>query len=124
MISMVKILSERENAVAESMARELNRAKVDVNELSDCVGFLRNNPDGALFFDYLDTIIAEGRVMVRSGRTLDYYRAIREACREHLSPYREDSEAMAWILGWAARLMRYYAVEDRLGQVVRQPRRR
>jgi CspA family cold shock protein len=121
---MVRTLFERESAVAESIARELNRAGADVNELSDCVGFMRNNPDSALFFDYLDTIIAEGRAVVRSGRTLDYYRAIRRACRKHLAPYRDDPEAAAWILGWAARLMRYYAVEDKLGQVVRRPSRR
>ena len=77
-----------------------------------------------LFYDYLDTIVAEGRAVVRSGRTLGYYRAIREACYKHLKPYQDDPETMAWILGWAARLMRYYAVEDRLGKPVRRPHRR
>jgi len=112
---------------AESIARFLSREKTDVNELSKCVAFLRDlaqhNKHGTLFFDYLDIIIAEGRTVIRSGRTLGYYRAIRSACEEYLKPYQDDPETMAWILGWAARLMRYYAVEDRLGKPVRRPPR-
>jgi cold shock CspA family protein len=109
---------------ADAIAQSLNKRNTDVNELSKCVGFLRDNPDGSFFFSYLDTIIAEGRAVVRSGRTLGYYRAIQNACQEYLKPYRDDPQTMAWILGWAARLMRYYAVEDRLGKPVRRPRRR
>ena len=107
--------------VTDSIARNLNKQQVDVNELSKCVGFLRDNPDGALFFDYLDTVIAEGLAVVRSGRTLDYYRAIRDACHQYLASYRDDPQAMAQILGWAARLMRYYAVESKLGWKAKPP---
>jgi len=107
--------------LADKMARKLlNRA--DVNELAKCLRFLLDNPDGPLFFDYLDAVVADGRAVVRSGRTLDYYRAIRDACRQHLTPYEDDPDAMAQILGWAARLMRYYAVEGKLGQQARPPR--
>jgi cold shock CspA family protein len=115
-------------ASADAIAGALDKQKTDVNELSKCVGVLRElargKKNGALFFEYLDTVIAEGQAVVRSGRTLDYYRAIRDACRRHLMPYEDDPRAMALILGWAARLMRYYAVEDKLGQVVRRPSRR
>ena len=107
--------------LADEIARKL-LDRADVNELSKCIGFLRDNPDGPLFFDYLDTVITEGRAVVRSGRTLDYYRAIRDACRQHLMPYKDDPEAMAQILGWAVRLMRYYAVEGQLGRQARPPR--
>jgi cold shock CspA family protein len=110
-------------AVADAIAQFLGQRKTDVNELSKCMGYLRDNPDGPRFFEYLDTVIAEGQAVVRSGLTLDYYRAIRDACRQHLMPYKDDPRAMALILGWAARLMRYYAVEDKLGQVVRRPPR-
>lgn len=112
---------------ADAIARSLDDRRTDVNELSNCISYLRDlardRRDGKLFFDYLDTVIAEGRAVVRSGRTIGYYQAIQSACREYLQPYRDDPEAMAWILGWAARLMRYYAVEDKLGQVVRRPPR-
>ena len=101
---------------ADEIAGSLVKQGTDVNELAKCVGFLRDNPDGPLFFEYLDTVIDEGGAVVRSGRTLDYYRAIRDACRQHLTPYKDNPQAMAQILGWAARLMRYYAVEDKLGR--------
>jgi len=96
---------------ADKTAREL-LDRTDVNELAKCVGFLRDNPDGPLFFEYLDTVITEGQAVVRSGRTLEYYRAIRDACRQYLMLYKDDSQAMARVLGWAVRLMRYYAVAD------------
>lgn len=115
--------------IADQIACSLDKRDTDANELSQCVGVLRElareKKDGSLFFDYLDTVIAEGRAVVRSARTIGYYQAIRSACREYLRPpYRDNPKDMAWILGWAARLMRYYAVEDRLGQVVKRPRHR
>ncbi len=95
-------------ATADEIAWTLHEERTDPNEVASCVTFLRD-PDQALhFFDYLDAIIAEGRSVVRSGRTLGYYREIRHACRRYLEPYRENPEAMAWILGWTARLMRYH----------------
>jgi cold shock CspA family protein len=111
----------RDIVVAEEIARFLTTRRTDVNELAKCVSFLRVGDNGLLFFDYLDTIIANGHLVMRSGRTLEYYRAIRDACHKHLAPYRNRPERMAWILGWAARLMRYYAVEDKLGKPARRP---
>ena len=96
------IIQDQDLATADGVARVLHKKGIDVNELSKCVGFLRDlardKRDGVLFFNYLDTVIAEGRAVVRSGRTLDYYRAIRDACRQHLKPYKDDPEAMAQIL--------------------------
>ena len=114
-------MRDQQLVLSNKIAQFLNAEEADVNELSKCIGFLRDNPNSNLFFKYLDTVIAEGRAVVRSGRTLDYYRAIRDACRRYLGPYKDDPKAMAQILGWAARLMRYYAVEDKLGRVVRRP---
>ncbi len=120
------IIQDQDLATADGVARVLHKKGIDVNELSKCVGFLRDlardKRDGVLFFNYLDTVIAEGRAVVRSRRTLDYYRAIRDACRQHLIPYQDNPQAMAQILGWAARLMRYYAVEDELGRKAKPPR--
>ncbi len=113
-----RVMRDQDFVIADAIARELKKKEIDINELAKCVGFLRDlardNLGGAIFFEYLDTVIAEGRAVVRSGRTLDYYRAIRDACRQHLTPYKDDPETMAWILGWAVRLMRYYAVENQL----------
>jgi CspA family cold shock protein len=99
--------------LADKIARKL-RNRADVNELAKCVRFLLENPDGTLFFEYLDTITDEGKPVIRSGKTLDYYRAIRNTCRHYLTPYKEDPQTMAQILGWAVRLMHYYAVEGKL----------
>jgi len=110
-------IQDQDLTVADEVARALHSEETDVNELSKCLGFLRDNLDGTLFFEYLDTVIAEGRAVVRSGRTLDYYRAIRDVCRQYLTPYKDDPRAMAQILGWAARLMRYYAIEGELAQM-------
>jgi cold shock CspA family protein len=116
-----QILQEAEFRVAHAIAQDLDQKGTDVNELTKCMGFLRDKPNGPLFFEYLRTLIAEGRAVVRSGRTLSYYRAILKTCQEHLTPYQDQPEAMAQILGWAARLMRYYAVEDKLGKPARRP---
>jgi hypothetical protein len=71
------IIQDQDLATADGVARVLHKKGTDVNELSKCVGFLRDlardKRDGVLFFNYLDTVIAEGRAVVRSGRTLDYY---------------------------------------------------
>ena len=119
-------MEEKDLMVAHEIARFLDAQKSDVNELLNCVGFLRNlardKRGGKFFFDYLDIVIAEGQAVVRSGRTLDYYGAIRNACRQYLKPYQNTPEVMAQILGWAARLMRYHAVEDKLDRQARPPR--
>lgn len=107
---------------ANRIASNLQERKADVNELAKCVAFLNANPNSPLFFEYLDTVIAEGRAVVRSRRTLDYYRAIRDACRRYLTPYQSDPKAMAEIIGWAVRLMRYYAVADKLGRAATPPK--
>lgn len=119
-------IQEQDLAVADGLARAMYKERTDVNELQKCIGFLsdlaRDKRDGVLFFEYLDTVIADGRLVVRSDLTLEYYRAIRDACRQYLTPYKDDADAMAQILGWAARLMHYYAVEGKLGQQARPPR--
>jgi len=101
---------------AEMMAQELVRQATDPNEVASTLAAFRSNPDGPLFFHYLDTVVSDGRAVVRSGRTLDYYRSIRDVCYKHLKPYEEEPEQMAQVLGWVVRLMRYYKVADRLEQ--------
>ncbi len=102
-------MSEQDFKVADALAWELN-GKADINELAKCVGFLRQRGRTEDFFQYLDLTIGEGKAVVRSQQTLDYYRAIRSACKKHLTPYANDPGAMLQVLGWAVRLMRYHAV--------------
>jgi cold shock CspA family protein len=97
--------------IANRMAGALTRQQVDPNEVASCLSTLRQ-PDmgGPRFFKFLDVVVRDGRAVVRSGRTLDYYRAIEDACKYYLEPYKNDAETMAQILGWTVRLMRYYKV--------------
>ena len=94
---------------AERVAQELVRSQTDPNEVAKVAGYLRNH-SGREFFELLNTMVTDGQQLVRSGRTLDYYREIRRVCDKYLRPYRDRSGEMAQILGWAVRLMRYYQV--------------
>jgi len=96
------------------MARTWVRQHTDPNEVAKSLRYLRDHKNGPRFFRYLRTVVDEGRAVVRSQRTLDYYRQILQTCECHLAPYRDDPETMAQILGWAVRLMRYYRVEPNL----------
>jgi cold shock CspA family protein len=108
---------------AHTMAQVWVQRGTDPNEVAKSLRYLTEHPNGRRFFDYLNTVMREGRSVVRSGRSLDYYRQIEEVCRKHLGPYQEEPEEMAQILGWAVRLMRYYQVEPDLEQPpVRTPR--
>jgi len=100
--------------IAQVMARMWVKQHTDPNEVAKALRYLRDHKSGPRFFHYLRTVVDEGRAVVRSGRTLDYYRQIEQVCQQHLSPYRDDPETMAKILGWAVRLMRYYRAEPSL----------
>jgi hypothetical protein len=104
--------------LAEAIALELAGRDTDVNEVQKVVTHARvqaeRNPEraGSDFFTLLETMVRDGRYLVRSGRTLDYYRSLSDVCNRHLREFRKTTPESAWelvgILGWAARLMRYY----------------
>jgi hypothetical protein len=76
----------------------------------------------------LDTMVRDGRHLARSGRTIDYYRDMRDVCATHLQAYKQATGDRAWelarILAWAVRLMRYYATDEGRAEVsARQSRR-
>lgn len=98
--------SETDLEIAATVAEALVARGADPNEVAGCVTFL-NGPHADQFFLYLDRVIAEGDSVARSKQTVPYYRAIREVCREHLGEYRDTPHRVAYILGWAVRLMRY-----------------
>ena len=104
--------------VASTVARDLVNREVDVNEFQKVITYVRiqsalpvDRP-GERFFLLLETMVRDGRYLMRSGRTMDYYRNLLAVCRQHLSGYRlasgDRGKELVEILGWAARLMRYY----------------
>jgi len=100
--------------VADKMAHEWVERGTDPNEVAKALTYLRGHPDGPAFFRYLRMVQKSGGAVVRSGRTLQYYYAIHEVCKRYLWEYRDDPKKMAFILGWAVRLMRYHKVAPKL----------
>lgn len=98
--------------LAHIMARELIKQDCDPNEVQKAFTYLRLHPDGEQFFRFLNTLVQQGWLMVRSRRTLDYYRVLLEVCRQHLTPYRTNVEVMCQVLGWTVRLMRFYMAQQ------------
>ena len=109
-------MKEADMAVAENLAQTLFNSRVDPNEVASTVAFMNQQEDGATLYRYLDTVITDGQAVVRSGRTLDYYRNLLNACKKHLHGYTNQPEEMTQILGWAARLMRFQSIERSLEQ--------
>lgn len=96
---------------AEALAADLAGARVDPNEAQKALAYLRSKRDPKQYFDYLKSIVNDGSVVIRSGQTLGYYRELLAASERHLRGL--EFNEMAWTLGWAIRLLRYYrAVPD------------
>jgi hypothetical protein len=91
---------------ASALARDLRDAQVDYNEAQKALAYLRINRDGQAYFAYLQAIVQNGRVVIRSNQTIGYYRNLLELSRRHLRNL--PPEDMTATLAWAIRLLRYY----------------
>jgi hypothetical protein len=91
---------------ASALARDLRDAQVDHNEAQKALAYLRINRDGQAYFAYLQAIVQNGRVVIRSNQTIGYYRDLLELSRRHLRNL--PPEDMTATLAWAIRLLRYY----------------
>jgi hypothetical protein len=91
---------------ASALARDLRDARVDHNEAQKALAYLRINRDGQGYFAYLQAIVQNGRVVIRSNKTIGYYRNLLELSRRHLRNL--PPEDMTATLAWAIRLLRYY----------------
>jgi len=93
---------------AEDLALALNEARIDPNEAQKALAYLRSRGRGQALFEYLGAAVKDGRAVVRSNRTLGYYRDILIACERHLRPLQRDYELMVRTYALALRLLRYY----------------
>jgi hypothetical protein len=101
---------------AHAIARDLVETETDVNELEKAMAYLRSaikqdqSKAGTQFFKFLRTLVGNGNKVGHSGRTIDYYDSLEKACIKHLQSGETSAQSILQILGWAARLMRYYKV--------------
>lgn len=119
-------MNEQHFAIAEQVARQLTVSSVDPNELAKVTIYARLHPSRDLF-RFLETLVNRGDLLVRSGRTLGYYRDIQRVCQTYLRDYIDQPQEVARILGWSVRLMRYYNVvglEERAPKPPRRPSER
>jgi hypothetical protein len=104
-------LTDAQWEIAHAIAQTLVKDNTDVNELGKAVAYLRasvNQPNAtSKFFQYLKTLVSNGRQIGHSSKTTDYYRSIEKACSDYLKGV-SDGYTMLQILGWVSRLMRYY----------------
>lgn len=91
---------------ASALARDLRDAQVDHNEAQKALAYLRITRDSQAYFAYLQAIVQNGRVVIRSQQTMGYYQNLLELSWRHLRNL--PPHDMAATLGWAIRLLRYY----------------
>lgn len=63
---------------------------------------------GAQFFTYLEQLVKYGKDIGHSKTTSKYYRHINTICIKYLKKYQRSPSVILRILGWVARLIRYY----------------
>jgi hypothetical protein len=111
MLSDTVDLSPQSWDLAHGIAMTLAKERVDVKELSKCVAYLRSvahHPDaGSRFFRFTGELVRETGLH-RSNETPRYYRLIDQTCKKYLQSLQDRPAEMLQILGWAARLARYY----------------
>ena len=116
-------LTEAQWQITHAIALTLVKDNTDVNELGKAIAYLRasvNQPDaGTKFFKYLKTLVNNGRQIGHSDRTTVYYRSIERACNQYL--HEQNAHTMLQILGWAARLMRYYKNASPIEEITTPP---
>jgi hypothetical protein len=105
-------LTDAQWEIADAIARQLVLDGTDVNEVQKAIAYLRGivNKEiaGKQFFDYLKMLVRHGNTIGHSKRTVDYYRSLDAICTQYLTAYQDDAHKMLFLLGWAARLVKYY----------------
>lgn len=100
-------LTNQEWNIAHAIARDLILSETDPNEVKKILEYLRKFQSNN-FFNYLKTFANKGNQVGHSKKTIQYYRNIESACKNHLQEYQDQPELMLKVLGWTTRLMKYY----------------
>lgn len=104
---------------AHQIAISFAAKKTDVNEFRKAIAYLKilesQDNAGKRFFSYLTTLAKNGDRIGHSKKTRGYYQDIFEVCDNYLLNYQNEIPVMLQILGWAARLVKYYQ-QNRVGE--------
>jgi hypothetical protein len=101
---------------ASALARDLHAKRVDPNEAQKALTYLRAQKDSKAYFAYLQAIVNNGRAVIRSNQTIEYYRNLLEVSQQRLRNLSPPD--MVLTLAWAIRLLRYY---NAVPEAERQP---
>ncbi len=94
--------------ISEALAADLAGAQVDPNEAQKALAYLRSKGQSRALFEYLQSVVNNGQAVIRSGRTLGYYRDLLAICQRHLRPLQGDYPQLLSTFAWSLRLLRYY----------------
>lgn len=101
-------MTEEKWQAVNAIVATMKEGRVSANELKKIVAYLRwwrnrhDQPIGDHLFDYLQTLIVHGDAYSKSAP--GYRQVIERVCREALEAYKQDTDSVIQILGWAARL--------------------
>ena len=127
--TLTESLTEKQWQIAHAIANFLANEQIRFDKESDgiatelkkTVTYLYANKDepnaGAKFFKYLEILVSKGKQVGHSGKTPEYYRSIEKASKNHLQSEQANAHTMLKILGWSARLVRYYRYNKESNQI-------
>lgn len=96
--------------ISKNIALSLHKNEIDINEFQKTLDYLKTKRNINDYYSYLALISNNGSVVIRSSRTLRYYRDIYKILLDYKEILENNSEYAHWILAWAARLVGYYTV--------------
>jgi len=107
--------------LAEALAADLAGAQVDPNEAQKALAYLRSKGEGRALFSYLQAVVNDGSAVIRSRRTLGYYRDLLTICQRHLRPLQGDYPQLLATFAWTLRLLRYYRAVPEAANTTAEP---
>ncbi len=123
-----KQMTEKEWNTVRDVARSLATAECDPNEVTKLLSYLRVKSNITAFqriFKIREMMLdrPQGNMpFVRSGQTSRYWQAIRKMWQDYYQLLPQDAERLLLVLGWAARLMRYYNTDTGKAELAERQR--
>lgn len=132
-------LTEYESQIAHNIARILAEEQISLNresrsnsdgiktELEKVIAYLytkirhegkSKNNVLSILFNYLELLVKYGKQIGHTGNVPKYYDSILYACEQYFDIKQDDAARVLTILGWSARLIRFYKQKIESGEVL------